>query len=267
MWSHFSATEWLVRTCCLGNVQWQYFLLGRKSQQQIFMHDFNAYTEMPACAPTVADDRYGTSKTGTQTSLNSTILVAHKPYQNRGKIELIEGNRCVTMREMATKTRIEHHVVQKLVESLGCQKVCAYWVPCYVMEQQKLQWKKKKDSSQLLRQYNVKGEDFHHSIVRGDKRWFHHFDPATKWQTTGWQHTTLPKKIQLKTILSACKTMFPVLWEAKGCILVKRLPQREAIAAAHYLQSLQKLQCSLLFLVGNQLDAKFFYNTLICFNP
>jgi len=103
------------------------------------MHDFNAYTEMPACAPTVADDRYGTSKTGTQTSLNSTILVAHKPYQNRGKIELIEGNRCVTMREMATKTRIEHHVVQKLVESLGCQKVCAYWVPCYVMEQQKLQ--------------------------------------------------------------------------------------------------------------------------------
>jgi hypothetical protein len=30
--------------------------------------------------------------------------------------------------------------------------------------------KKKKDSSQLLKQYNVKGKDFHHSIVRGDKR-------------------------------------------------------------------------------------------------
>jgi hypothetical protein len=53
---------------------------------------------MPASAPAVADDRYSTSKTGTQTSLNSTILVA--------QIELIEENGCVTIREMATKTRM-----------------------------------------------------------------------------------------------------------------------------------------------------------------
>lgn len=29
MWSHFSVTEWLVGTC-FGNVEWQYFLLGKK---------------------------------------------------------------------------------------------------------------------------------------------------------------------------------------------------------------------------------------------
>jgi hypothetical protein len=81
-----------------------------------------------------------------------------------------------------------------------------------------------------------KAKNFHHSIWTGDKRWFHHFDSATKWQTIGWHHTTLPKKNQLK-ILSACKTMFPVLWEAKGCILVKCLPQRAAITATHYLHS------------------------------
>jgi hypothetical protein len=114
-------------------------LLGRKSQQQIFVQDFNAYTEMPECAPAVEVDRYSTFKTRTQTSLNSTTLVAHEPYRNRGKIELIEENGCVTIREMATKTRKEHHVVQKMVESLGCQKVCVCWVPRWVMEQQKLQ--------------------------------------------------------------------------------------------------------------------------------
>jgi hypothetical protein len=48
-------------------------------------------------------------------------VVAHELYWNKGKIELIEEHGCVTIREMVTKTRIEHHVVQKLVESLGCQ--------------------------------------------------------------------------------------------------------------------------------------------------
>jgi len=56
------------------------FVLGRKSQQLIFVHDFNAHTQTPACAPAVEDDRYSTFKTGTQTSLNSTIVVAHKLY-------------------------------------------------------------------------------------------------------------------------------------------------------------------------------------------
>jgi hypothetical protein len=70
---------------------------------------------MPACAPTVADDRYRTFKTGTQASLNSTIVVAHELERNKRKIELIEENGCVKIREMVTKTRTEHRVVQKLV--------------------------------------------------------------------------------------------------------------------------------------------------------
>jgi hypothetical protein len=86
------------------------------------MRDFNAYKEMTVSAPAVADDRYSTSKTATQTSLNSTIMVV--------QIDLIEENGRVTIKEMATTTRIEHHVVQKLVVSLGCQKVCTCWFPC-----------------------------------------------------------------------------------------------------------------------------------------
>jgi hypothetical protein len=86
------------------------------------VHDFNAHTETPARVPAVADDRYSTFKTGTQTSLNSTIVVAHKLYRNKGKIEFIDENGCVTIREMATKTRIEHHVVQKLVEIWDARK-------------------------------------------------------------------------------------------------------------------------------------------------
>jgi len=85
------------------------------------------HIQTPACAPAVPDDRYTTVQTGTQTSLNSTIVVAHELYRNRGKIELIEENGCMTIREMAIKTRTP--CGPEAGGNLGCQNVSACWFP------------------------------------------------------------------------------------------------------------------------------------------
>lgn len=58
------------------------------------------------------------------------------------------------------------------------------------------------------------------------------------------RHTS-PKKKEPKTMPAACKTMGTVFWDAKGCILVRILPQGGTINAAHYLQTLHKLHCAL----------------------
>jgi hypothetical protein len=38
----------------------------------------------------------------------------------------------------------------------------------------------KKVFLQLLEQYAVEGSEFLHSIMTGDKSWFHHFNPGRK---------------------------------------------------------------------------------------
>jgi Transposase. len=59
-----------------------------------------------------------------------------------------------------------------------------------------------------------------------------------------WYHTS-PKKKNQKTMPAACKVMGTVIWDAKGCVLVKFLSQGETINAACYLQTLHKLRCAL----------------------
>jgi len=157
--------------------------------------------------------------------------------------EIIKKDRRVMLDTIATKFGIGHNAVQEMIESLGYWKICAHWVLHLLTEDHKVQ--RKAITSEMLLRYRDKGEDFLLSIVTGDKSWFHHFDPETKWQNMEWHDLDSPTKKKPKTMPSAKKIMGTVFWDARGCILIEFLEPGKTINAAHYVQTLLKLRRAL----------------------
>ena len=93
--------------------------------------------------------------------------------------EIIQDDKSVTVDTIAQKLGIGHYAVQEMIESLGYRNVSARWVPRLLTEDNKGQ--RKAITSELLQRYRHEGDDFLLHIVTGDERWFHHFEPETKW--------------------------------------------------------------------------------------
>jgi len=99
-----------------------------------------------------------------------------------------------------------------MVESLGCWKVHAHWVPRSVMEEHKLRCKN--ISSQLLEWCAVEDVEFIQCNMTGDKSWFDHFLPEIKQQRMEWHHTS-SKKRKPETVTLACTIMETVIWDSE----------------------------------------------------
>ena len=58
------------------------------------------------------------------------------------------------MNDITAELAVGHSAVQEMIQSLGYQKVCAYWVPCLLTEDDKLQrrtiWVGNSSTSSLL---------------------------------------------------------------------------------------------------------------------
>ncbi|PNF18003.1 hypothetical protein B7P43_G13308 [Cryptotermes secundus] len=150
--------------------------------------------------------------------------------------EIIQDDRRVTVDTIARKLGIGHSAVQEMIESLGYRKVCARWVQWLLTEDHKGQ--QKAVTSELLQRYGHEGDDFLFCIVTGDKSWFHHFEPETKWQSMEWHHLHSPSKKEAKTVPSAAKVMGTVFWDAERFILAEFLEPGQTTNAAGYVQTL-----------------------------
>jgi len=160
--------------------------------------------------------------------------------RNKGRVdEIIQGDRRVSMDTIARTLGIGHNAVQEMIESLGCRKVCARWVPRLLTEDHKGQ--RKAITSELLQRYRHEGGDFLLRIVTGDESWFHHFEPETKWQSMEWHHLHSPSIKKANTVPSAVKVMGTVFWDAEGLILAEFLGPGQTITAACYVQTLHNL--------------------------
>ncbi|PNF17989.1 hypothetical protein B7P43_G17352 [Cryptotermes secundus] len=157
--------------------------------------------------------------------------------------EIIEDDRRVIVDTVARKLGIGHSAVQEMIESLGCRKVCARWVPRLLTEDHKGQ--RKAITSELLQRYRHEGDGFLLCIVTGDESWFQYFEPETKRQSMECHHLHSPSKKKAKTVPSAAKVMGTVFWDAEGFILAEFLEPGQTTNAARYLQTLHKLRRAL----------------------
>jgi hypothetical protein len=88
---------------------------------------------------------------------------------------LIEDNQRMMVREIVAHLGIGHYAFQRMIATLGYQKVCSQWVPYLLMDEHK----KTHMSSQLLQQDAAKDDDSLFSIMTGGGSWFD-FNPEIK---------------------------------------------------------------------------------------
>ena len=96
--------------------------------------------------------------------------------------------------KMAAQNVIGYCVVQKMVENLGYQEVCAHQIPHLLTDEHKLQ---PKNFPLIAARIRHQSDNFLQSIMMR-KGWLNNFDFKTIRQTMEWYHTTFPNKISSK---------------------------------------------------------------------
>ncbi|UYV77126.1 RPL19 [Cordylochernes scorpioides] len=101
---------------------------------------------------------------------------------------------------------------------LNFRKVCARWVPRFLLENHKQQ--RMEAARAFLEMHRRDGDQLFSRIVTGDESWVHHSTPETTRQSMAWKkpEESAPKKA--KVTISAGKVMAIVFWDCKGVLLV-----------------------------------------------
>ena len=109
-------------------------------------------------------------------------------------------------------------VLAILKEDLAMRKVSARWVPrLLTLEQKRVRFSMSRDN---LCRFNADPEDFIQRFVTMDETWCHHFTPETKMMSKQWKDVGSPPPKKARVVISACKVMASVFWDADGILLI-----------------------------------------------
>lgn len=157
--------------------------------------------------------------------------------------DLIEGDRRLTVDEIAREVQISHGSVHSIItEHLGFRKVCARWVPRLLTNDQKEV--RKAICQRLLDRFNQEKDHFLKRIVTCDETWVHHYTPESKMASMEWRRKEEPCPVKMKTRPSAGKVLATVFFDWKGVLLVDFLHERRTINAAYYCQLLDSAKAA-----------------------
>nr|XP_015907995.1 histone-lysine N-methyltransferase SETMAR-like [Parasteatoda tepidariorum] len=126
-------------------------------------------------------------------------------------------------------------------DSLGYAKVCTWWVPIMLTDDNK--WQRVEAVREFLHAYETDGDEFLDSVVTGDETCVHYMTPETKEQSCQWKHPGSPKPKKFKEIRSASKVMANVFWGREGLLLCEFLPTGTTINADRYCRTFKNLRC------------------------
>ncbi|KFM63570.1 Histone-lysine N-methyltransferase SETMAR, partial [Stegodyphus mimosarum] len=159
---------------------------------------------------------------------NRNMEASGRPSSSRTDIdtarveEIIEGDRRVTVREIASELDLSYGNVQRIVtDKLRYSKVRARWVPRVLSAEHKAT--RMMCSLTFLQRYHSDGQHFIDRIVTGDETWLHHFTPISKRATMEWKHAGSQMRKKFKVSPSAGKVMATVFWDTTGVILIENL--------------------------------------------
>ncbi|XP_035215355.1 uncharacterized protein LOC118188937 [Stegodyphus dumicola] len=146
---------------------------------------------------------------------NRNIEASSRPSSSRTDIntarveEIIQRDRRVTVREIASELDLSYGNVQRIVtDELRYSKVCARWVPRALSAE--LKATRMMCSLTFLQRYHSDGQHFIDRIVTGNETWLHHFTPTSKRATMEWKHAGSPTWKKFKVTPSAGKVMATV---------------------------------------------------------
>ena len=155
--------------------------------------------------------------------------------------QLIRANWQITTMELCTELNIGFSVLETMLATLECRKVCARLVPRMLTQEHKEHLMQA--CQDLLNQYKAEGNSFlDRIIIIGDKTCCHHYEPESKRQPMEWRHMNSPSKKKFKTLPSAGKVMCTVFWDRKGMILMDFLEPGQTINSDRYIAMLTELK-------------------------
>ncbi|GFS76721.1 histone-lysine N-methyltransferase SETMAR [Nephila pilipes] len=126
-----------------------------------------------------------------------------KFFKDTGRVEeIIQRDRRVTVREIASELDLSYDDVQRIVtDELRYSKVCARWFPRALSAEHKAT--RMMCSLTFLQRYHSDGQHFIDPIVTGDKTWLHPFTSTSKRATMEWKHAGSPTRKKFKVTPSA----------------------------------------------------------------
>ena len=148
--------------------------------------------------------------------------------------DVIDGDRSLTVREAADKCVISKTTVHDiLVQELHMNRICAWWVP-RMLSEENMMTNRTEASRQFLRKFIQSGIGFLDRIITTDETWFHYYDPETKQQSSQWENIDSPRPKKSKVSKSLGKYMFILFMDMKGMILTHAVPRGQTINADYY---------------------------------
>ena len=151
--------------------------------------------------------------------------------ENRNLVNaLIWENRRITVCELSGILYISDGSVETIIKQhLRYSKVCARWIPHFLMDERKST--RLQVAQSLLSLYEQEGDVFSDSIMTTDETWVHYFMPESKRSSMQWRHPESLKPKKAKTTFSAGKVMATIFWVSKGVLYVDFLTERRTINA------------------------------------
>ena len=183
---------------------------------------------VPGCAKIEDQPRSGRPLTATDE--------AHKFQVDN----LIQSDRRIKQRQIATELGISQERVHQIIGLLGYRKVSARWVPRQLTEEHKA--RRVSDCQQLLQRFREEGDDFLLKIVTGDETWTHHYDPEEKNQSKKYRHTSSPPPRKFKVAPSAGKILATIFWDGNQVLLCEFLDKGATVNSPRYIETLRNLR-------------------------
>jgi hypothetical protein len=140
---------------------------------------------------------------------------------------------------MAEELGISKNMVHTIVcEDLGKRKICSWFVPHKLTDEQKAIWME--TSGDFITTCD-QDPSFLRIIVTGDETWCYQFDLESKWQSMEWRSPSSlrPKKSHLQK--SKVKTMLIVFFDSDGIIHKEFVPAGQTVNSTFYEEVLKRL--------------------------
>lgn len=146
---------------------------------------------------------------------------------------LIQENRRITVRSLATSLRVSYGTCAGMIKDLGYTKVCSRFVPRFFTPEMKL--RRMECAEKALELHAEYGDTFLSNIITEDETPLSLYLPSSKRESSQWKRKDeqTPKKLRSGTTHKR-ELMLSVFWDSKGVILVDFLEKKRTMNSEYY---------------------------------
>ena len=145
----------------------------------------------------------------------------------------------MSVRDIASYTGISEGSVQTILKKrLDLRKVCAWWVPHLLGEEQKTQ--RLKCARELLKTYKGCYSRVVSNLLTGDETWVHMFKPQRRADNKQWKRKDQKRPCIAKRTTSSKKVLYAIFFDSSGPVLQVLCPSGHTVTGRFYKNSILK---------------------------